>query len=267
MIPDLDPHLIEADLGTARVGLNAICFPRLGSTNDTALDAASQEGADGLVVVADCQSAGRGRQGRRWLAQPGEAILASVLLIDEQPPRLAASAVTIAAGLATAEAIARLTDLEPDVKWPNDVMLSGRKVCGVLVEARPLARGRAMVVGMGINVLGCPPADRTDLPATSLAEALAPARPPTRLDLLRAVLRRLDWWIGQIAAGRTDELACAWRARCGLLGRRIVAHSDGRVCEGTLVDVAPLEGLVLACDDGRRILLRAETTSLRAVSP
>jgi BirA family biotin operon repressor/biotin-[acetyl-CoA-carboxylase] ligase len=149
---------------------------------------------EGAVAVADEQTEGRGRLGRRWLAPAGTSLLVSILLRPQvDPARL--PELSVVAGRACAEAIAEVTGLEPEVKFPNDVLVGGRKVAGILAEA---SEGR-VVLGVGVNVSQAPgdlPADART-PATSLA--IETARVVDRADLLVALLehleRRYDEWL------------------------------------------------------------------------
>lgn len=266
----LDAHLVEHGLGTRRVGRNVICFDEVGSTNDVAFDSARQAGADGLVVLAESQRAGRGRLGRKWVSPPGKNVLMSVVLLDPQTagetpagregripsPLLPHEAVTIAAGLAAAEGIEAACGLAGELKWPNDVLIDGAKVCGVLVEVHRLAKGGVCtVVGMGINANALPPAEDVDRPAVSLAERLGQA--VDRIEVARAVLRRLDVWVANIAQGRIDELHDAWMARCGMVNHRVSVSYRGATHTGRVLDVSPLEGLILCRDDGTYVHLKA----------
>ncbi len=255
----LDARLIEHDLGTRRVGKHVICFDEVDSTNDVARDGARQKQADGLAVLAESQRKGRGRLGRGWISPAGANILMSVLLIDHQN-RLAHEAVTIAAGLAVAEGVDELLDLSCRLRWPNDVLIDGRKVAGVLVELSAAPHGRAVVVGIGINVNACPPASRLAAPATSLAEQVGEL--VERIEVARAVLRRLDEWVWRIQAGRLEELRTGWLARCDMIHERLTVQCGGRRYVGRAVDIHPLEGLVLCGDHGERLHLPAETSTL-----
>ena len=153
-----------------------------------------EDDPEGAVAVADVQTEGRGRLGRRWLAPAGTSLLVSILLRPRvDPARL--PELTVVAGRACAEAIAEVTGLEPEVKFPNDVLVGGRKVAGILAEA---SEGR-VVLGVGVNVTQAPgdlpPDART--PATSLA--IEAGRTVDRAELLVALLDRLgrlyDEWL------------------------------------------------------------------------
>ena len=154
----------------------------------------AEDAPEGAVAAADEQTEGRGRLGRAWLAPPASSVLASVVLRPPVPTAKLAE-LSVVAGRACAQAIAELTGLEPEVKWPNDVLVGGRKVAGILAEAR---EGR-VVLGVGINVTQreeeLPP--RTQFPATSLRLEAGPAVP--RAELLAAVRdhleREYDAWV------------------------------------------------------------------------
>lgn len=236
-----------------------LCFEEVDSTNDVARSSARQAGADGLVIFAESQRRGRGRQGRRWISPTGRNLLLSTLLC-EAVDTLSPEAVTIAAGLAVAEAVEQETHLSAELKWPNDVLVGGAKVAGILVERRVEHGTAAMVIGLGVNVAAAPPADLVDQPVTCLASAAGAA--VDRTELARAILRRLDAWIERIAAGELAELHDAWVEHCGMLHERITAISAGREYVGRVVDVNPLLGLELVDDHGLHVHLPAGNTTL-----
>jgi len=260
----LDAHIIERGLDTGRVGRNVICFEQVGSTNDVAFDSARQADADGLVVLAESQSKGRGRLGRKWVSPPQTNVLMSVLLVDAAGS-LPHEAITIAAGLAAAEGIEQAVGLDCRLKWPNDLELDGEKLAGILVEVRniPQARGparRCVVVGIGVNCNAAPPADAIGRHATCLADHLG--EPVERIEIVRAVLQSLDRWIADIAAGQLDDLHNRWVARCGMINRRVTILSDGVRHTGRVLDVQPLEGLVLCKDNGQTVHLPASSSTV-----
>ncbi|MCL2701263.1 MAG: biotin--[acetyl-CoA-carboxylase] ligase [Phycisphaerae bacterium] len=271
----LNAHLIEHGLGTRRVGRNAIVFGEVESTNDVALDSSRQANADGLVVLAESQRAGRGRLGRRWASPAGANVLMSVLLLDEQA-RLSSEALTIAAGLAVAEAVERAVPASARLKWPNDVLIDDAKVCGILVEVRRHPC-RAVVVGVGINVNAAPPPEAVTRPATCLADHAQ--GPLERIELIRDVLRNLDAWIQQITDNEdnttTDNAAAPhpsptvtrrlhdqWLARCGMMNQRVTVRAAGQRVTGRVLDIDPLEGLILQTDTGQQLRLPAATSSV-----
>ncbi len=259
----LDAHLLERDLSVEQIGRHVICFDEVDSTNDVAFDSAGADGAqqaahEALVVTAEHQRAGRGRLGRQWICPRGTGILAGVLLAGGRQP--ASDPLTIAAGLAVAEGITQATGVRTQLEWPNDVAADGEKLAGVLVETRGPRGSRRTVIGFGINVTAAPPPEAVHRPATSLADAGAATL--ERIEILRAVLVRLDHWIGEVRADRTDGLHDAWVERCQMLNRRVTVQSEGRKVVGRILDVSPLDGLVLAADTGEQLHLPAAVSSV-----
>ena len=180
----------------------------------------SEGGADGRVVVADHQTAGRGRQGRSWLDVPGAMLMFSVLLKGIPPDE--AALVSLASGVAVAKALGD----DARLKWPNDVRIAGRKVCGILGELAP--SGEYVVVGIGVNVGH----ERGDLPDDLGATSLRIERdePPRRDDLCAGVLTELD-------AALQRDFMTEYRGLCETIGARVrVELPDGTV-EGVATEV------------------------------
>jgi BirA family biotin operon repressor/biotin-[acetyl-CoA-carboxylase] ligase len=223
------------------------------STNTALLAAAARGAAGNTVLVADYQTAGRGRHGRTWEAAPGAALLCSVLLRSALP---AASLplLGLSAGVAMAEAIEVTTGVWVDLKWPNDLRLAGRKLGGILVEGRTQTSGvDAVVVGVGVNVRrGALPPDVAEL-AVSLEEEDALVG---RTELLHAYLESFDARVTLLeadAAAGTAGLLDAYRLRCETIGRRIRARLDTDPVEGTATDIADDGALILHTDSGTQI--------------
>lgn len=248
------PLLIERGLGTRRVGRSVICFDEVDSTNDVAFDSARRADSDGLVVLSGAQRRGRGRLGRSWSSPAGENVLMSVLLRMEAAPA-SHEALTVAAGVAVAEALDAF-GASCRLKWPNDVLLDGAKLAGVLVEVR---QGWA-VVGCGVNVNAAPSTDDVTFPATCLADALGHTL--ERVEVVRELLRRLDAWVELIERGRFGDLHDAFAGRCATINRRVEIRNGQITYAGRALDVSPLEGLVLLCDDGRRLHLPASGSTI-----
>lgn len=231
-----------------------------GSTNADVVAAAGQGAGEGLVVVAEAQSAARGRRDRRWVSPPRAGLTLSVLLrpgasVPEREwapvPQRLWGWLPLLAGVALQEAVERITKLEAALKWPNDLLAAGSKAAGILAEVS----GDAVVVGVGLNV-----STRADelpgtngVPATSLL--MAGAENPDRDPLLRAFLRGFaDWYAGWRETGGDAELCgllAAYRRKCATIGRDVrVLLPDGSAVEGVVTDVDGDGQLVLRKDDG-----------------
>ena len=154
---DLSAQAIRSALTTQRVGRPTLYFPNTSSTNDVAHEQAAAGAAEGLLVVADEQTAGRGRLDRAWRAPPGTSLLMSLLLRPPIPTHQAGQ-LTMCLGLGAVEAIETVTGLQPALKWPNDLVLAGRKLAGMLSELRFDGDRLAYVVlGFGLNALATDP--------------------------------------------------------------------------------------------------------------
>jgi BirA family biotin operon repressor/biotin-[acetyl-CoA-carboxylase] ligase len=213
------------------------------------------------VVFADQQSAGRGRLGRSWESPSGN-LFVSVLL-----PPLPAEQVTalpLAAGLAVAEALDGL-GVTPQLKWPNDVMIGGRKLGGILAEGLSGAAGlEAVVLGIGLNVRVVPPTLPDGVAVTSLwAET---GRDEDLVALLASVLACLWAWYDRLAAHGPARVVSAWRTRClPWWGRVVEARAGDELLRGIALDVDERGALLLAREDGSQVaVLSGEVQELRA---
>jgi BirA family biotin operon repressor/biotin-[acetyl-CoA-carboxylase] ligase len=239
-----------------------------GSTNADVLALARDGAPEGVVVVADHQSAGRGRYDRTWVAPPGGSLLLSVLL---RPPSRVASATTMTTAVAMAEAVEEETGVSPGLKWPNDLVVGGqggeRKLAGILAEAdwpasatisagwrEPSEHERAVVVvGVGLNV-SWPQDDETvrDVADTAAALNWMTSMPIDRVALLVAFLRHLDRSYGQLVSGGPLTAMDEWRRRSATLGRRIRLDLGPDDVEGMAVDITADGHLVVETLGGRR---------------
>ncbi len=262
--PRLCPDQIEWELHTRRVGRRVAVWRRVASTNDVAARAAQSTANDGLVVLAEEQTAGRGRRGRSWVAPPSSALLMSVLIFP--PPTLDDPAWLTAWGaVAAAEVVEAWTGRPALIKWPNDVRVGGQKIAGVLVE-----RGAGAVVGIGLNAS----ADDDDFPpelrdaATSLARLRPDLRPLDRSELARSLIRRLDALLSEGLDRGPSALTPSWRDRLELLGGPVRVETAAGQRFGRLEDAHLGDGLRLKTDDGRPLdVPLAEILSLCPAAP
>jgi BirA family transcriptional regulator, biotin operon repressor / biotin---[acetyl-CoA-carboxylase] ligase len=244
-----------------------------GSTNADLLARATREpeAREGQVLIAEEQTAGRGRLGRTWTSMPGAALTFSVLLRPVTVPSARRGWLPLMAGVAVASAVRSVTEggggagagggraVGAALKWPNDVLVGERKLAGILAEQSP--DGSAVVIGMGLNVATpahALPAFPAGLPATSL---LVEGASVSREALLLEILRQLERWYGAFRAdpdpARTGLLD-AYRPLCGTLGRMVrVELPVGRVVTGVARDVDP---------DGRLLVQETAATAVTPVS-
>src|SRR5579859_2296661 len=251
-------------LAGLRFGHPVYLFQRIGSTNDEARRLAQAQAPEGLMVVAEEQSAGRGRAGRRWITPAGSALAFSLVLRPEAPTAQAAR-LSMLAGLAVCEGIEQAAGVPASLKWPNDILLAGQKVGGILVEAVSTSDGSERlefaVVGIGINVATAPGAGEVDFPATALnAQAW---RTIERLDLLHAILERLEARYPALNAPDPLPLHADWSARLVWLGEPVVARTPSGEYAGRAESTDPDGALVIRLDSGQRVRVRAGDVRLR----
>jgi BirA family biotin operon repressor/biotin-[acetyl-CoA-carboxylase] ligase len=252
-----------------RLASTVLFFPTIGSTNDVALrwsakavaerGAADARRAEGLVVVADEQTAGRGRRGHSWFSPAGSGLYVSVALAPgtaRVDPARATMLLTLTAGIALAEGVEAATGLRVDLKWPNDLHVSRRKVGGILAEATTIgAATDAVVAGYGINVASTSlPSDLRDR-ATSLESESG--RPVDRNHLLVETLVALSRRYEELLAGQFDAILDAWRLRAP-------AASGARVTWTTMAGAAA--GVTAGIDDHGALLVRVGDRVERIVS-
>ncbi len=192
LAPDIAPERIRSQLSSQVIGRRLEILGTVDSTNTTAMAAGRRGEEEGLCVLADRQAAGRGRRGRVWASPPGLGLYTSILLRPAMRPP-GGSLLTLAAGVAVVEAIEKEAGLLPRLKWPNDVLLGGRKVAGILTEmATEGARVACTVVGVGINVNQRQEDFPAGLAETATSLRLACGRAFARGDLAAALYNRLD---------------------------------------------------------------------------
>ncbi|MGQ0600701.1 MAG: biotin--[acetyl-CoA-carboxylase] ligase [Anaerolineales bacterium] len=233
---------------------------QIGSTMDEAKALTEAGAVEGTLVLAEEQTAGRGRGGRAWLTPPGSALALSVVLRPNLRAEHAAW-LTMLAGVAVCEAIEQTTIVRAALKWPNDVLIGGKKTAGVLIESA--LRGDELeyaVLGVGVNVTEAPPPEAVDYPATCV-QAEAP-QPVDRLALLRSVLARLE---ARYAELNSDTMFTDWRARLTTLGQWI-EFREGAETVVALAEDATMDGaLVLQLESGtRRRLFAGDVRGIRS---
>lgn len=250
-------------LATRRIGRRIIVLPEVDSTNRYVLDvlAEGEDAApDGTVVFAERQTAGRGRLGRSWHSPAGASLLLTVLLRPPDRLRCVAS-LMMAATVAVVRGIESSTDVEPTIRWPNDLYVGEGKLAGILVETRGLSgRGLAVAVGIGVNCLQHAGHFPEEIRSRATSLELASSRAVDRPAVGRAILRALDDWLAPSDGLRPEVLVEAWSQASGDIGSRATLVCDGARFTGRILDVHPEEGLLLQLDTGARKSFDPATT-------
>jgi BirA family biotin operon repressor/biotin-[acetyl-CoA-carboxylase] ligase len=259
MIEDnLSPASITSNLGTHFIGQRIKYYPSLTSTMAVARKEAQQGAPEGTVIIADEQTAGRGRIKRTWLSPKGNIALSIILY----PSLVYLPSVIMLASLAVVHSIEVVTGLKPQLKWPNDVIINGKKVCGILIES-DVRRNKVnyAIIGIGINVnLSLSAFPSLLLTATSLSDELG--RDVSRLDIIRQLLVEMERLYLILPVG--DIIYKQWRDRLVTLGKRVRVRSDKTTYEGIAESVTSDGSLLLRHPDGNLTkIVAADVITLR----
>lgn len=246
----LNRHEITAGLVTRRIASSLVCLKETESTNAVAFKMAEDGAEEGTVVIADAQSAGKGRLGRIWLSPPGVNLYCSVVLRPAISP-VAACQLTFLSVVAVARAIEKCTELKPQIKWPNDILISGKKVAGLLNEMNAeTEKVNFVVLGIGVNLnmrlaqLG----ETLRHPATSLMEE--GGAEVDRVAFTRTLLQELDELYDRFLVEGEAPMRAEWLERSAIKGRRVRVNLGAREITGEVQGVDQFGGLLVKLYDG-----------------
>lgn len=264
--PDLlTEETIQNQIHTEWAGQQLVVFSETDSTNDQAKKLAEEGAGQGLLVVSDCQTAGKGRRGRSWDSRSGEGIFMTLLLKPDIAPGNA-SMLTLVMALAVRAGIQQVTGIDTQIKWPNDIVCDGKKVCGILTELVTDGKGGlCLVVGIGINV-----AQRLEDFTPEVAEMAASLemileKPVSRPALAAALLEELDRSYEALKQGDLEEYRTCYRRDCVNLGRPVRLMGPGGQEEARAVDIDRDFGLVVRTPDGAEKTIRSGEVSVRGL--
>ena len=255
---------IMETIQTAWAGRTCLCFDTLESTNDYAKELAGQGSVHGTLVVAESQSAGKGRRGRVWQSPRQGNIYMSLCL----EPKLAtdhAAGLTLVMALAVTEALRRTTDCDPQIKWPNDVVLNGKKICGILTEMIFQKNGGyAVIIGTGINVNTENIPEELSSSATSLK--LETGKETGRGALIGEIMNCFEKFYGQYE--ETEDLSLLkeqYESRLANKGRQVRVLDPGSPYNGVAKGITPEGNLVVVCGDGTERKVYSGEVSVRGL--
>ncbi len=246
-------------------GINQVLYySETGSTNDDGIRWLDEGAVDFSVIVSDLQTTGRGRGNRKWVTEPGSSLAFSVIFrpVDAHTPLLALYSPL--AGLVVAQAIEKVTGLQPQIKWPNDVLIARKKVCGILSEAVwDGSRLKGVVLGIGINIApsSIPPSDQLLFPAACLETEAG--NPVDRWQVLNEVLLGFRIWRDQLGSQRFMD---AWQERLAFKNEVVMIKQEGQAPTiGILLGVNPQGYLLIQTADGNRVEIAVGDVHLRLV--
>ncbi|MBM4278586.1 MAG: biotin--[acetyl-CoA-carboxylase] ligase [Deltaproteobacteria bacterium] len=251
--PDLlTPAEVKPFLKTKWMGKKIHYFPSLDSTNSKAYELATRGAEEGEVVIAESQEKGRGRLGRNWFSPPSLNLYLSVILRPKIPPHQA-PLITLMAAVATAGAIEKCSGLRPLIKWPNDILLRGGKVAGLLNEIQSETdRIHFVILGIGVNLN----LDEKAFPkeirsvATSMKQEMGQAI--SRKEFLSSLLQQLEEWYAIYLKEGGDVILNAWREQARIKGKPVKVTSFGETISGIAVDIDSDGALILRMENGKR---------------
>ncbi len=235
----MDPDQIKANLKTKRIGSNVLVYDSTSSTNDIAAEYARNKQNDGLVVFTEEQTEGRGRAGNKWLSGRADSILCSIVLTENKLP---AELLSLLCAVAVAEAIGK----PARIKWPNDIMLNGRKVAGILLESKS---DGVCIVGIGINCHQKIDSFPDELQPIATSIDVESRSVTDRVSLARRLLASTDHWL-EVAAQASEKVIDQWRDLSIQLGHRVRLIYDSREFAGNCIGIDPEKGLILQLDTG-----------------
>ncbi len=249
---------IERHIRTKFFGREIHAFDTLDSTNSFAKTIAADGAPEGTLVIAEEQLTGRGRHGRRWHSAPGSNLTFSIVIRPAISPKFI-GLLSLYAGLAVAEALDKFAPVKPTCKWPNDVLVDGKKICGILSEVT-FTRGilDAAVVGIGLNVNQTEFLPAIGKPPTSLA--CCAGRTFDRYIVLAEILLRLEMRYDLIRQMKYQQLIDTWLDWTTMIGKEVIVDQQGELITGIPKALADDGGLILETTHGERKVVAGDVT-------
>jgi BirA family biotin operon repressor/biotin-[acetyl-CoA-carboxylase] ligase len=256
------PDALHADDLLARLGKTKVIgrdirvFEQTTSTNDVIEKLARDGVKEGAVVFAESQTKGRGRLGRKWVSPERKGLWFSILLRPDLRPQ-ETTQLTVASATALRRAIQSETGLKQEIKWPNDILIGGKKVAGILTElSAELDRVKHVILGIGVDVNLGANEFPAELRRTATSLKIESGRTIDRAELAAAILRELDFDYARICAGKFTAVADEWEAQCATIGRDVTIQIGGR----------KIRGRAESLDDDGALLVRTEHGRLERIT-
>jgi len=263
------PDLLHADDllsrldGSQVIGRDIRVFQKTTSTNDIVEKLARDGVAEGVVVFAESQTQGRGRLGRAWVSPPGKGLWFSVLLRPQIAPQ-AVTRLTIAAAASLARTVQSVTGVVPRIKWPNDLLVDGRKISGILTElSAELDHVKYVILGIGMNINLTESDFPPDLKPIATSLRVAAKREHNRPEFAAELLRQLDRDYRRLSEGHFQKVAEEWEALSGTLGSEVEVRTGDRIVRGRAESLDPDGALLVRTQHGRIERIIGGDVSLR----
>lgn len=246
------PNEIREGLGTRVFGkMDIHYFKEVDSTNMRAKDLAEAGAREGTVVIAESQTAGRGRRGREWFSSPGNGIYATLILRPAMPP-IGAPRITLMTAVAVAEALLSLVELDLKIKWPNDILIKGRKLAGILTEiTTEMDAVNYIVVGLGLNVNSPSESFPKEIREKATSIFIETGEQFSRARLVRTILEQFEKYYEMFKKNEFFSIIHRWKQLSDIVGKKISVDVLGQEHMGEVVDIDDDGVLILKDDQGR----------------
>ncbi len=256
-VEPLNPDKIRANLNTKRIGKKILVYNSTSSTNDIAAEYAANKKNNGLVIFAEEQTAGRGRAGAKWMSGRADSILCSIVLTKTNS---SSELLSLTLAVAVAEAIGDIGGKPAKIKWPNDIILNGRKIAGILLESKTCNSHTAYILGIGINCHQKENSFHPDLQLIATSIDIETRTSCDRNSLAKRLLYSTDHWL-QVAEKNSKKVINCWRQLSTLLNQRVTLIFNGKKFSGNCIGIDPEKGLIMQLDTGGvRMFDAAHTT-------
>jgi len=256
--PDaLDSDKIKINLKTKFIGKEIIVYDSTSSTNDIAAEYAKNKKNNGLAIFAEQQTFGRGRAANKWLTGRADSILCSILLTES---KLNGELLSLACAVATAEAIGKIGPSHTKIKWPNDIILNGKKLAGILLESKVDKGCKSYIIGIGINCHQTKEFFPDQLQQTATSIDIESGSFTDRISLAKRLLTSIDHWF-EAAEKSSTKVINRWRKLSIQLGHRVTLVFNDKKFTGNCIGIDPEKGLIIQLDTGgTRFFDAAHTT-------
>jgi len=250
----LDVDKIQSNLKTKRIGQKVLVFNSTSSTNDLAKRYAVDKNCNGLAIFAEEQNAGRGRTGNKWFSQRSQSILCSIILSEHNiNPEL----LSLTCAVATADAIGK----KAKIKWPNDILINGKKVSGILLESIVTNNTYTYIIGIGINCHQNETSFPQEIRHMATSIDIESKTTCDRIGLAKRLLISIDNWL-EIAESNNEKIIEYWTKLSIQLGHRVNLSYNKKVYSGNCVGIDPEKGLIVRLDSGGIGMFDAAHTSI-----
>ena len=254
----LDSDKIKSNLRTKRIGRKILVYNCTSSTQKIAAEYARNKINDGLVIFTEEQTAGKGRAANKWLSKYSESLLCSIILADN---KLNSELLSLTCAVAVAESIGKSANGNAKIKWPNDIMLNGQKVAGILLESKKDGDGNICIIGIGINCHQKKDSFPVELQPIATSIDIENHSIVDRILLAKRLLTSIEHWL-EVAEQTSEKIINQWHNLSIQLGHRIKLIYNGREFSGNCIGIDPEKGLILQLDTGGVRMFNACHTSI-----